>query len=84
MERIQIDQHTVLEIPDAVVAASVGRDLVADYAAASPADREHILSLAIEATTVQPARATPATTPAPVSPSPVASTETTAAASLEQ
>lgn len=50
MEFVKHDDGTCTPIPDAVVAASDNRDLVVEYVAASPADREHIHELAIEAT----------------------------------
>lgn len=63
MEYVDLGKGERLPIPDAVVAASDRRDLVADYLAASPADREHIHQLAIEQTT--PKEQTPALTPPP-------------------
>lgn len=48
-----IDDNTGkrVPIPDAVVAASDNRDLVADYVAANPRERDTIHQLAIEQTT---------------------------------
>lgn len=51
METIVKEDGTRIEIPDAVIAASSNRDLVADYVEADDEGRAEILALAIDAVT---------------------------------
>lgn len=58
-------------IPDAIVSASEKRELVEQYIAASPEDREHLHQLAQE----QLAGAEDAAAPAPIASAPLATAE---------